>query len=124
VALDYSNPYLSPFQEFQQFKRHPAIASLLEGATCVQYGARSLSEGGLQSLPATAFPGGALVGDAAGLLNVPKIKVRNRPGRAVAVLQAALKGRLGGALGVCRANTHTTSSQPVRSSPRRAPTRR
>ena len=74
VALDYSNPYLSPFQEFQQFKRHPAVAELLQGGTCVQYGARSLNEGGLQSIPALSFPGGALIGDAAGFLNVPKIK--------------------------------------------------
>jgi electron-transferring-flavoprotein dehydrogenase len=74
--LDYSNPHLSPYQEFQQYKRHPAIAKLLQGGTCLQYGARSLNEGGLQSIPALAFPGGALIGDAAGFLNVPKIKVR------------------------------------------------
>lgn len=74
VAMDYSNPRLSPYQEFQQFKRHPKVAKLLEGGTCVQYGARTLVEGGTQSLPSLAFPGGALVGDAAGFLNVPKIK--------------------------------------------------
>ncbi|KAL4450143.1 hypothetical protein ABPG77_010812 [Micractinium sp. CCAP 211/92] len=74
VALDYADPYLSPFQEFQQWKRHPLVARLLEGGQCLQYGARTLNEGGWQSIPALAFPGGALVGDAAGFLNVPKIK--------------------------------------------------
>jgi electron-transferring-flavoprotein dehydrogenase len=74
VALDYANPYLSPFQEFQRWKTHPRIAHVLAGGTPVQYGARTLVEGGLQSLPALAFPGGALLGDAAGTLNVPKIK--------------------------------------------------
>jgi hypothetical protein len=82
TALDYANPHLSPFHEFQQFKRHPAVAELLQGGTCLQYGARALNEGGLQSVPALAFPGGALVGDAAGFLNVPKIKASG--GRAVA----------------------------------------
>ena len=76
TALDYSNPYLSPYQEFQQFKRHPAIADVLKGGTCLQYGARTLNEGGIQSIPSLAFPGGALIGDSAGFLNVPKIKVR------------------------------------------------
>jgi electron-transferring-flavoprotein dehydrogenase len=74
VGLDYKNTYLSPYQEFQNFKRHPAIAKLLQGATCLQYGARSLNEGGIQAIPALSFPGGALVGDAAGFLNVAKIK--------------------------------------------------
>lgn len=74
VALDYANPYLNPYQEFQQWKRHPLISRLLEGGTCLQYGARTLNEGGWQSIPALTFPGGALVGDSAGFLNVPKIK--------------------------------------------------
>ncbi|KAI3438297.1 hypothetical protein D9Q98_000731 [Chlorella vulgaris] len=74
TALDYSNAYLSPYQEFQQWKRHPMVTKLLQGGTCLQYGARSLNEGGWQSIPALSFPGGALVGDAAGFLNVPKIK--------------------------------------------------
>lgn len=74
VALDYSNPHLNLYEEFQQFKRHPMVAGLLQGGTCVQYGARTLNEGGWQSLPGLAFPGGALLGDSAGLLNVPKIK--------------------------------------------------
>jgi len=74
VGLDYSNPTISPYQEFQQFKRHPAIATILRGGTCLQYGARSLNEGGIQSIPSLSFPGGALIGDSAGFLNVPKIK--------------------------------------------------
>jgi len=74
VGLDYENPYLSPFEEFQRFKQHPVIRSLLEGGKRISYGARALSEGGLQSLPRLTFPGGLLIGDAAGFLNVPKIK--------------------------------------------------
>jgi electron-transferring-flavoprotein dehydrogenase len=74
VGLDYANPYLSPFEEMQRFKTHPAIAPLFAGARRVSYGARALSEGGLQSLPRLTFAGGALIGDAAGFLNVPKIK--------------------------------------------------
>lgn len=74
VGLDYSNPYLSPFDEFQRFKTHPKIRPLLEGGKRVSYGARALSEGGLQSLPQLDFPGGLLIGDTAGFLNVAKIK--------------------------------------------------
>ncbi|WP_434635117.1 electron transfer flavoprotein-ubiquinone oxidoreductase [Chromobacterium sp. CV08] len=74
VGLDYQNPYLSPFEEFQRFKTHPAIKTVFDGGRRVSYGARALSEGGLQSLPRLTFPGGLLVGDTAGFLNVPKIK--------------------------------------------------
>ncbi|MEE9325969.1 MAG: electron transfer flavoprotein-ubiquinone oxidoreductase [Cocleimonas sp.] len=74
VGLDYSNPYLSPFEEFQRFKQHPDIRPILEGGTRLSYGARALTEGGLQSLPKLDFPGGLLIGDAAGFLNVAKIK--------------------------------------------------
>jgi electron-transferring-flavoprotein dehydrogenase len=74
VALDYDNPYLSPFEEFQRFKTHPAIRGTFEGGRRICYGARALNEGGLQSLPQLVFPGGALIGCAAGFLNVPKIK--------------------------------------------------
>ena len=74
VGLDYSNPHLSPFEEMQRFKTHPSVRPLLEGGRRVAYGARSLSEGGLQSLPELVFPGGALIGDCAGFLNVAKIK--------------------------------------------------
>ncbi len=74
VGLDYRNPYLSPFEEFQRFKNHPAIRPLFEGGRRISYGARALSEGGVQSLPKLTFPGGLLIGDTAGFLNVPKIK--------------------------------------------------
>ncbi|MDF2866887.1 MAG: Electron transfer flavoprotein-ubiquinone oxidoreductase [Gammaproteobacteria bacterium] len=74
VGLDYQNPYLSPFEEFQRFKTHPTMRKLLEGGQRISYGARTISEGGLQSLPKLSFPGGLLVGDSAGFLNVPKIK--------------------------------------------------
>lgn len=74
TALDYKNPYISPYEEFQRFKLHPKVASILEGGECIEYGARTLNEGGLQSLPLTHFPGGALIGDSAGFLNVGKIK--------------------------------------------------
>ena len=74
VGLDYSNPHLSPFDEFQRFKTHPKIRPTFEGGRRFAYGARAISEGGLQSLPKLAFPGGLLVGDTAGFLNVPKIK--------------------------------------------------
>lgn len=74
VGLDYENPYLSPFEEFQRFKTHPAVRPIFEGGRRLAYGARSLTEGGIQSLPKLSFPGGVLVGDAAGFLNVPRIK--------------------------------------------------
>lgn len=74
IGLDYENPYLSPFEEMQRLKTHPAIQPLLSGARRIAYGARTISEGGLQSLPKTTFPGGCLIGDAAGFLNVPRIK--------------------------------------------------
>ncbi|MFN4097886.1 MAG: electron transfer flavoprotein-ubiquinone oxidoreductase, partial [Sphingomonas sp.] len=68
------NPYLSPFQEMQRWKTHPAIAEILKGGKRVSYGARAISDGGLQSIPKLVFPGGALIGDSAGFLNVPRIK--------------------------------------------------
>ncbi len=74
VHLNYANPYLYPYMEFQRFKHHPKIAEMLEGGKRVAYGARAISEGGWQSLPKLAFPGGALLGCAAGMVNVPRIK--------------------------------------------------
>ena len=74
IGLDYENPYLNPFEEFQRFKNHPAIRPTFEGGRRISYGARALNEGGFQSIPKLAFPGGALIGCTAGLLNVPKIK--------------------------------------------------
>ena len=74
IGLDYTNPHLSPFEEFQRFKTHPVIRPNFEGGRRIAYGARALSEGGFQSIPKLTFPGGLLVGDTAGFLNVPKIK--------------------------------------------------
>ncbi|MFC3026257.1 MULTISPECIES: electron transfer flavoprotein-ubiquinone oxidoreductase [Roseomonadaceae] len=74
VGLDYPNPWLSPFDEFQRFKTHPTVRGFLEGGKRISYGARALNEGGLQAVPKLVFPGGMLVGDTAGFLNVPKIK--------------------------------------------------
>lgn len=74
TALDYRNPYVSPYQEFQRWKHHPEIAALLEGGKRVAYGARVINEGGWQSVPKLAFPGGALIGCSAGFVNVPRIK--------------------------------------------------
>ncbi|WP_240189505.1 electron transfer flavoprotein-ubiquinone oxidoreductase [Azonexus hydrophilus] len=74
IGLDYKNPWLSPFEEFQRYKTHPSIRGFFEGGRRISYGARALSEGGYQSLPKLTFPGGLLIGDTAGFLNVPKIK--------------------------------------------------
>ena len=74
VHLDYSNPFLSPYDEFQRFKTHPLIRPMLEGGKRLSYGARAINEGGLQSVPKLAFPGGALIGCAAGFVNLPRIK--------------------------------------------------
>jgi len=74
VHLNYANPYLSPFDEFQRLKQHPAIRPHLEGGSRVSYGARAITEGGYQSVPALAFPGGALIGCSAGFVNLPRIK--------------------------------------------------
>jgi electron-transferring-flavoprotein dehydrogenase len=74
VGLGYSNPYLSPYEEFQRYKTHPAIRPFLEGGKRLAYGARAISAGGLQSLPKLVFPGGCLIGDDAGFLNASRIK--------------------------------------------------
>ena len=74
IHLNYSNPHLSPFDEFQRFKHHPHIRPVLEGGKRISYGARAITEGGLQSIPKLAFPGGALIGCAAGFVNLPRIK--------------------------------------------------
>ena len=74
VHLNYDNPYLSPFEEFQRFKTHPAIRDTFEGAKRLAYGSRAITEGGYQSVPRLTFPGGALIGCAAGFVNVPRIK--------------------------------------------------
>lgn len=74
VGLDYQNPHLSPYEEFQRFKTHPSVRTLFEGGRRLSYGARALNEGGFQSIPKLTFPGGVLIGDTAGFLNVPKVK--------------------------------------------------
>lgn len=74
IGLDYENPYLNPFEELQRFKTHPAIRPTFVGGHRISYGARAISEGGWQSIPKLTFPGGLLIGDTAGFLNVPKIK--------------------------------------------------
>ncbi|MDE1466564.1 electron transfer flavoprotein-ubiquinone oxidoreductase [Aurantiacibacter sp. D1-12] len=98
TALDYKNPYVSPFQEFQRWKQHPAIREYLEGGTRVAYGARAINEGGWQSVPKLAFPGGALIGCAAGFVNVPRIKgshtaMKSGMLAAEAVAQAIIDGK-------------------------------
>lgn len=72
--MDYKNPYLNPYQEFQKFKTHPEIRKHLEGGTCVEYGAWALNEGGYHSIPRMSFPGGLIAGCSAGFMNVARIK--------------------------------------------------
>src|SRR6187399_3078826 len=100
VHLNYDDPYLSPFDEFQQFKTHPAIRSVFEGGKRLAYGARAITEGGYQSVPRLTFPGGALIGCAAGFVNVPRIKgVHN------AILSGMMAAEhVAAALGAGRAN--------------------
>jgi electron-transferring-flavoprotein dehydrogenase len=92
VHLNYQNPHLFPYMEFQRFKHHPMVAELLKGGKRVAYGARAISEGGYQSIPQTAFPGGALLGCSAGLVNVPRIKGNhNAMLSGIAAAEAAIK---------------------------------
>ena len=102
VGLDYSNPWLSPFDEMQRFKTHPAIRKHFEGGRRISYGARALSEGGFQSIPKLTFPGGALIGDTAGFLNVPKIKGTH----------AAMKSGMLAAEAVAEALEHNRPAEP------------
>jgi electron-transferring-flavoprotein dehydrogenase len=100
VWLDYANPYLSPFHELQRWKTHPEIAKILEGGKRVSYGARAISDGGWQSVPKLVAPGAAVVGDAAGFLNVPRIKgshmaVKSGMMAAEAAFAAVQAGRAG-----------------------------
>ncbi len=100
LHLNYKNPYLSPFEEFQRFKTHEAIRDTFEGGRRIGYGARAITEGGYQSVPKLAFPGGALIGCAAGLVNVPRIK--GTPQRD-ALRHACRRARRGGDCGRPRA---------------------
>lgn len=98
VHLNYSNPYISPFEEFQRFKHHPAIIDTFVGGKRLEYGARAMTSGGYQSVPALAFKGGALIGCAAGFMNVPRIKgshnaIKSGILAANAVANALAKGR-------------------------------
>jgi electron-transferring-flavoprotein dehydrogenase len=100
IGLDYANPRLSPFEEFQRFKTHPAIRPTFEGGRRIAYGARAINEGGFQSIPKLTFPGGALVGCSAGFVNVPKIKGSHNAMKsgmlaAEAVFQAQAAGEAG-----------------------------
>lgn len=100
VGLGYTNPYLSPFEEFQRYKTHPSIRAFLEGGKRVSYGARAITAGGLLSLPKLVFPGGALVGDDAGFLNASRIKgshaaIKTGMLAADAVFDAVQAGRQG-----------------------------
>ena len=100
IGLDYENPHLSPFDEFQRFKTHPEIRPVFEGGRRVAYGARAINEGGFQSIPKLTFPGGLLVGCAAGFVNVPKIKgshnaMKSGMCAAEAVFDALAKGENG-----------------------------
>src|SRR6201996_7857732 len=100
VHLNYDDPYLSPFDEFQRFKTHPAIRPVFEGGKRLAYGARAITEGGYQSVPRLSFPGGALIGCAAGFVNVPRIKgVHNAMGTGMLAAE-----HVAAALGAGRAN--------------------
>ncbi|MGB4057288.1 MAG: electron transfer flavoprotein-ubiquinone oxidoreductase [Alphaproteobacteria bacterium] len=94
IGLDYQNPYLSPYQEMQRFKTHPAIHPLLKDGRRVAYGARTLVEGGFQSLPKLTFPGGLLIGDTAGFLNVPKIKGTHTAMKSAMIAAESIAGSL------------------------------
>jgi electron-transferring-flavoprotein dehydrogenase len=96
TALDYENPYVSPFQEFQRWKHHPAIREYLEGGKRVAYGARAINEGGWQSVPKLAFPGGALIGCAAGFVNVPRIKGSHTAMKSGMLAAEAVAGAIAG----------------------------
>jgi electron-transferring-flavoprotein dehydrogenase len=96
IGLDYKNPFLNPFEEFQRFKTHPAIRPFFEDGRRISYGARALNEGGYQSIPRLDFPGGALVGCAAGFLNVPKIKGSHTAMKSGMVAAEAIFRRLSG----------------------------
>jgi electron-transferring-flavoprotein dehydrogenase len=102
IGLDYRNPFLNPFEELQRFKTHPAIRPYFEGGRRIAYGARALNEGGFQSIPRLDFPGGALIGDTAGFLNVPKIKGSHTAMKSGMVAAEAIFARLAGEPGGVR----------------------
>jgi electron-transferring-flavoprotein dehydrogenase len=97
VGLDYRNPYLSPFEELQRLKTHPAIRPIFIGGRRLSYGARALNEGGIQSIPAVDFPGGLVIGASAGFMNVPKIKGSHTAMKSGMIAAETIVRRLGGA---------------------------
>jgi electron-transferring-flavoprotein dehydrogenase len=110
IALDYQNPHLSPFDEFQRVKTHPALARFLKGGTRIAYGARAINEGGYQSIPKLTFPGGALIGCSAGFLNVPKIKgSHNAMKSGMTAAEAAFDAIQGGSEGEAELTQYTNS---------------
>ena len=119
--LNYPNPTLSPFGEFQRFKTHPSIARLLEGATRISYGARAITAGGWQSIPKLAFPGGGLIGCSAGFMNVPRLKaIHNaiRSGKAAAETRCRPRSRRAAANDcsrICRPMSMPPASRPISS---------
>ncbi|GGF62649.1 electron-transferring-flavoprotein dehydrogenase [Terasakiella brassicae] len=106
VGLDYANPHLSPFDEFQRFKTHPEIRKTFEGGRRISYGARALNEGGFQSIPKLTFPGGCLVGCSAGFLNVPKIKGTHN------AMQSGIEAAKA-IFDLCTSEDETVSNEPV-----------
>ena len=120
VHLNYKNPFISPFDEFQRFKHHPEVARFLEGGKRIAYGARAICEGGVQSVPKLAFPGGVLLGDSAGFVNVPRIKgshnaVRSGILAADAAFEALRSGRGGDTLdGYQHAYDHSEIKKELR----------
>jgi len=106
VGLDYENPYLSPFEEFQRFKTHPAIAPTFAGGRRIAYGARALNEGGFQAIPRLSFPGGVLIGCAAGFLNVPKIKGTHGAMKSATLAAEAVFETLGRGAGNAEASSY------------------
>ncbi|MEQ1548075.1 MAG: electron transfer flavoprotein-ubiquinone oxidoreductase [Chakrabartia sp.] len=109
VALDYKNPHLFPFEEFQRWKQHPEIRKILEGGKRVSYGARVINEGGWQSIPKLAFAGGALIGCSAGFVNVPRIKGSHTAMKSGMLAAEAVFA----ALGAGRAHDELTAYQPA-----------
>jgi electron-transferring-flavoprotein dehydrogenase len=106
IGLDYDNPFLNPFEEFQRFKTHPAIRGTFTGGRRIAYGARALNEGGFQSIPKLTFPGGVLVGCAAGFMNVPKIKGTHTAMKSGMLAAESLFAALAGAAPVAEATAY------------------
>ncbi|KAK8778635.1 hypothetical protein V5799_020024, partial [Amblyomma americanum] len=118
VGLDYHNPYVSPFREFQRYKMHPFIRNILEGGKRIGYGARALNEGGIQSLPKLTFPGGCLVGCSPGFMNVPKVKgTHNAMRSAMLAAEAVFETLTGESASSTKGLEPTSYEQKIRNSP-------